>query len=95
MLPCEMREKIASNPGRCTAAGWRFNSRRAGESRAMAWREQCLGAKRQEVNAEMRSHMQMATSSSDSGKAVSHRRQFCGRPALRAKETVVHGGVTG
>jgi len=44
---CELREKIASNPGRCEAAGWRFNSRRAGESRAMAWREQCLGAKRQ------------------------------------------------
>jgi len=44
---CEMREKIASNTGRCEAAGWRFNSRRARESRAMAWREQCLGAKRQ------------------------------------------------
>jgi len=34
-------------------------------------------------------------SSSNSGKAVSHRRQFCGWPALRSKETVVNGGVTG
>jgi len=35
-IKCEMIEKIASNPGGCEAAGWRFNSRRAGESRTMA-----------------------------------------------------------